>query len=564
MPTGDLMDVVFGDRKRGRNEITLSGVPFSQQLGVAKRMAADGEYGENRRAKAYIKRLHMAKYLKCDRLLKELFFPTLTMAHRFGFCSVTGIEGRGAAALGDTGAMQPVQYSKAAGLYRGIAMFTLRSCTQSLTDESNLNSNQIQTGQTSITGSQLPITSGFRRFNSRPELHSSDTRNGAAVETTVPPTVTHNMLPDMVIKTTPHDANTLYVPAVGNINELETKAIQSSNFQHAIGSSSSSEGTTSIGTRSGLTGVNWDGNSVVYNDRGAYYANLKNTTIRISDGYLEMDISNGKTTSTYIEVVIHSFKKNANGVGTQQLMNAIHNAVQYQQSDRNVSTFYSDTSNSATQQPGGWQAFWDPTYPFLGVKSQHRKPVDAIANEVHRSVHMLGPGQSKLVKIHLGSLYYDLGSKCDNGAYNTSDPSPLGFPNPTTGVGALNVSIGHSGVMHLSAPSDPSGGVTANQFANYPDSYEGDAIHDHTGAGFWVGKAFCPSEIVVTGNYVEKFYPAYVVDKERRNWSDRPMLPPTVSGRALPTALPVTNTIGTVAVSGQAIPAAINSQKSEL
>lgn len=558
-------------RKRSRDEMTLSGVPFSQQLGVAKRMAADGEYGENRRAKAYIKRLHMAKYLKCDRLLKELFFPTLTMGHRFGFCSVTGIEAKGAAALGDNGSTDPVQYAKAAGLYRGIAMFTLRSCTQLLTDESNLNSNQFQTGVTKITGSDLPISSCYRRFNSRPELHSSDTRNGAAVETTVPPTVTHNMLPDMSIKGTPHDANTLYVPAVGNINELETKAVQSTNFQHAVGSSSSSEGTTTIGVPASSStpsqpafSPNWDGNSVVYNDRGAYYANLKNTTIRISDGYIEMDISNGKTTSTYIEVVIHSFKKNANGVGTQQLVNAIHNAVQYQQSDRNVSTYYTSTSNSQTQQPGGWQAFWDPTYPLLGVKSQHRKPVDAIANEVHRSVHMLGPGQSKLVKIHLGSLYYDLGNKSDHGAYNTSDPSPLGFPNPTTGVGALNVSIGHSGVMQLSAPSDPSGGATANQFANYPDAYTDANVHDHVGAGFWVGKAFCPSEIVVSGNYVEKFYPAYVVDKDRRNWSDRPMLPPNASGRALPTALPVTNTIGTIPVNGEAIAAAISSQKTEL
>lgn len=550
-------------RKRKRDEKNMTGAPFSQQVTVAQKMSSGTEYGDGRRAPAFVARLHAAKYLKCDALMKELFFPTLTMGKRFGFCSTTGIDARGAALEGLNGSQDPVTWSKAAGVYRGIAMFTLRSQTQPVDDDSKLNATVQNLGTSMITGTSSFIRTSYRRFNSRPDMYN-DAVNGYVVEGNVCPTVVADQFPTAA-QDTPHPPNTLYVPEVGDINVLETKAVQSTNFQHAIGSDTSTEGTTTMGVVAGATaGTNWNGAGSVVGADDHYYANLRNTTIRISDGYLELDITNGKATSTFIEVVIHAHRKHAPHLGTQALVRAIHSAVQYQQTDRNVAPYYDN--NQYEQRPGGWQAFWDPTYPLLGVKSQHRKPVDDIAREVHRSAHMLGPGQSKLVKIYLGNLYYDLGSKCTNSSETGNNTLPFGFKNPECGVGALNVTIGHSGVMQLSAPSDPDGGATSSQFNNYPDTYDATtSAHTHLGGGFWVGKAFCPSEIVVSGNYVEKFYPSYVVDKERRNWSDSPLLPPhNTQGQAYPTALPVMNTVGTVAVNNGGVPSQITSQNNNL
>lgn len=558
---GKALDFELGKRKR--DEQNMTGVPFSQQLNVAKSMAAGTAYGDGRRAAAFVTRLHPAKYLKCEPLLKELFFPTLTIGKRFGFCSTSGIDARGAGMADVNGSQDPVTWSKSAGVYRGIAMFTIRSQTQPHGDESKLNAKPQSIGTSMITGTSRDIRSLYRRFNSRPPMINAAV-NGYYVAGNTAPLVSADQFPTPA-GDTPHPAGTLYVPEVGSINELETKAVQSSNFQHAVGASTASEGTTSIGVLEGATaGTNWNGQHSVVGPDDKYYANLKNTTIRISDGYLEMDISNGKATSTFIEVVIHAHRKHASNVITEDLMRAIHSAVQYQQTDRNVTPFYGNSTDE--QRPGGWQAFWDPTYPLLGVKSQHRKPVDDIAREVHRSAHMLGPGQSKLIKIFLGNLYYDLGSKCTDSSETGDSTQPFSFDNPELGVGALNVTIGHSGVMQLSAPSDPDGGILSSQFNILPDTYdETTNAHTHIGGGFWVGKSFCPSEIVVSGNYVEKFYPAYVVDKERRNWSDSPLTPPhNTIGQAYPTALPVTNTVGTIPVNNGGIPSQVTSQNNNL
>lgn len=563
--------------KRNREAYDLTHAPFSQQTNIQRYMSAGTEYGDGRRAKAYLKRLHAAKYLKCDALLKELFFSTLTQCRRFGFCSTSGIFPReeaggdtdnvgGAAMWLSNGSRYPVTNAKAAGLFRGIAMFTIRSTRISDSSENKLNEVQQAMGFTTITGQAAAqtISSCYRRFNSRPKL-ASQSANCGAIDGNLSPTVTIQQFGGSV--NTPLDMNTLYCSEVGDINSVESKAVQSTNFMHAVGTSIASMGTTTLGQAAGnvqTPPVNWTGAGSVVNTNNRYYANLKNTTVRISDGYLEMDITNGKATSTFIELVIHSFKKNDPKVGVQDLVDAIHNSVQYQQTDRNTSPYYNNVDS--LQQPGGWQAFWDPTYPFLGCKSQHRTSINNIAGEVHRSCHMLGPGQSKLVKIALGSLYYDIGSKCKSGGGDGDTNTPFSFDNPGMGVGSLLISVGHSGVMGLSAPVDPiNAGTTdthpVDQFSVYPDSYDPSSLeHAIAGGGFWVGKSFCPSEIVVNGRYCEKFYPSYVVDKERRNWSDRPLIPPSVNSRALPTALPVTNTVGTVAAAERGITAAVTSQ----
>lgn len=549
-------------RPRISDSVSLNDSTFSQQVNVAKKMSSGTEYGDSRRAKAYVARLHSAKYLKCDPLLKELFFPLLTMSHRFGLCSTTGLGEMTAGKIAESGASgdspdDPVVWSKAAGVYRGIASFTLRSEVMSLADANKLNTVSQDVGTSMISGESKTVYSAYRRFNNGPVYRNN---GGSATETTgagvltpnssVPPTVTTAAITD-------GSANNLRVSEVGSINELETRAVHASNFKPGtVENQNDSNGSTAVGTYANAVNPNWTGQGSVISDQGSYYANLKNTTVRIADGFLEMDITNGKSVSCFIEVVIHAHRKHEASISTQELINSIFNAVQYQQTDRNTTPYYHN-SDSQTR-PGGWQALWDPTYPLLAVKAQHRKPVESIAKEVHRSNHMLGPGQSKLIKIFLGNLYYDMGNKCANNSFDFQGKQPpetatygaLGFDNPATGVGSLQVTIGHSGVEQLSAPVNPLGGTGSDEFNVKPDTY--DAVNDtHTtpGAGFWVGKSFCPSEIAISGCYTEKFYPAYMVDKERRNFSDTIMQPPHIGASllaALPTALPVQNIIGTV------------------
>lgn len=554
--------------KRLRESSDMSGMSFSQQVNNSRKLVSGTEYGDSRRAKAYVQRLHPAKYLKCDPLLKEMFFPLMTIANRFGFCSTSGLGARSAAlnAVQET-PTDPVAYSKAAGIYRGIAMFTLRSTAVSDTSDFKLNATNHIVGKTKIDGSGDSIWSPYRRFNNGPIfLRTSGAKDreqqGATVATDSVPTVQFTG-----ITSTQLDANVLAVSEVGNINRLETKAVHGAPFVHRI-AANSALGHTSLPDDQSVD-PNWNGTGSVVSNNNQYYANLKNTTIRIADGYLELDITNGKSVSCFIEIVIHAHKKHSKDTNTQTLMQAIYSAVEYQQKDPNIEV-YNDTSY-LRQQPGGWQAFWDPTYPLFGCKSQHRKPIDAIANEVHRSNHMLGPGQSKLVKIFLGNLYYDLGSKSEDGSYGTESLNYLGLANPSNGVGSLNIAIGHSGIEQLVAPSDPAGGTDAAPFSVLPDSYSGTESTTHIvgGTGFWVGKSFCPSEIVVNGNYVEKFYPSYLIDKERRNYSDKPLLPPATASSGdkglytLPTALPVTDVVGTVnAYSGA--PSNISSQVRDL
>lgn len=547
---------VSANEKGMSASLTLDAVPFSQMVNNARHMVAGNEIGENRRAPAYVKRLHPAKYIKCDPMMKELFFPLLTMAKRFGFCSTTGMGSKTAAQI-ENGQDTPADvqgYSRANGCYRGIAMFTLRSHT--IDDASIRLTPDLRTvGSTMASGTSQPIRSPYIRFNNGPAMQTTFVSSSGGSESSAvygggyvapsaigAPTVSASGPTQDELQ---FNQTKIHVSECGDIQELETKAVQSVNFQHAVGSATSSEGTTTLGVQSGNPAPNWNGTGSVVNSSGTYYANLKNTTIRIADGYLELDITNGKSQSTFIEVVIHAHKKHASNIDTQDLLDAVVNAVQYQQTDRNVSAFYSDPQNQ--QNPGGWQALWDPTYPLLGCKSQHRKPIDDIAREVHRSNHMLSAGQSKTVKIFLGNLYYDLGSKCTASSIDGGDTdSPNGFISPGTGVGALNIAVGHSGVLQLTAPTN--GGTSAPDFSVLPDTYNATSgAHTIPGTGFWVGKQFCPSEIVVNGNYVEKFYPAYVVDKERRNWTDRPMMPPSIPyGYTLPAGQPVQEVLGTV------------------
>lgn len=553
-------------RLRGADSRTLDGSTFSQQINNARMLVANNEQGEARRAKAYVKRLHPAKYLSCDALMKEIFFPLMTYAQRFGFCSTTGLGGR-TALLMETSTedgqtlvpSDPSSFSKSNGCHRGLALFTIRS---SAIDNANSKLNTIpqKVGTTEIgagAGSQRNIYSAYRRFNNGPIL----------LPTATEPIGQFNNASEVSINQTQfvnfdgpqsgdaeYNSSNIRVSEVGNIQDIEQSAFAAQPFVHSLVGTGVPYGQGGIHVPSENNNpdvpgqLNPSNGQLVDTDTGDYYATYRNTTIRIADGYLEMDITNGKSQSTFIEIVIFAHKKHGPNTSTQQLLDTIQSCVHYQQSQMVQEDVVTQLTTSQ-QEPGGWQALYDPTYPLLGCKSQHRKPIDDIANEVHRSCHMLSAGQSKCVKIFLGNLYYDIAGKSKNDM-NTINGfgAALGIKNAPTGVGALQIAVGHSGVMQLTAPTIGSGSG-APDFSVLPDNMSGNG-HSVPGAGYWVGKQFCPSEIVVNGNYVEKYYPAYHVDKQRRNFQDAPLRAPwlfsTQGDLTLPAGLPVQEVIGTV------------------
>lgn len=557
--------------KRRREEADLSQASLSTMMLANQSLVASNEWGEARRAHNYVARLHPAKYIKCDPLMKELFFPILSSKWQFGYTSVSrAISGLTASDF-QSAPSNPfipendADWAKARGPYRGLVAFTIRSnrIDNPLDQNRKLHARPASVGQSNIgmgtasSAANNNVFSAYRRFTNGPG--SSDPGSGGLISQDDCPVFTAN----------PTDNST----QVKNLEcgfraDLESKAVQSVNFQHAIGSATSSEGTTTVVANTGGTNANWTGSGRVIttsgNDR-RYFQNLRDTTMRIADGYLEMDITNGKSASCLVEVVIHSYKKNANYTAennstdesnTRDLYQAIWQAVNYQQRDVAINT--SETIVGVP--PGGWQALYDPKYPLLAMKSKHKKAANDIANEVHRSSHVLSPGQSKLIKIALGSLYYNLGSQSEN-AYNTSNNTTNyagSFDCSAMPVGALQVTIGHSGFEQLTAPAN--NGV---KFVNDPDSYSGSSLaHNLPGTGFWVGKQHAPSEIVARGTYAEKFYPAYVISKER-TIAHASVAPPTINlthdgtqySCLLPGARPVQDVVGTVNAEDGGVPA---------
>lgn len=517
-------------------------------------MVSGTEYGDGRRAPTYTKRLHDAMYVKCDHLFKDLFFPILNMNRNFGFCSTSGV-GKLQADLIGNGSNTPgfvTPYAKANGCWRGLAMFTIRSNQMLATDAYKLNPEPQIVGETRINGTaSTTIKSAYRRFNNGPQGVQGGTNSIPGLDVSTPQTLQWARTPD-------NDADfndtLMSISEVGNLNDIEVAAVQSVNFQHAIGSSSSSEGTTTTEVREGTPGgVNWDGTGNITTSGSqtgrTYYPNLKNTTIRIADGCLEMDVTNGKNSSVILELVLHSQTKQADTFTPAEFLKEVYQSVEFQQNQDRVGGPSGTTTQIA---PGGWQAFYDPTYPLLSIKSAHAKKAHDMYREVHRSIHCLAPGQSKTLKVLLGSHFYSLGNKS-----NTSGGTRMQNSSPAFPAGNLLVSIGHSGVSQLSMPTLGNGETsTVYEFSVKPD-VRTNQTHTVPGTGFWVGKQRAPSEIIVQGSYKEKFYPAYVVSDNRTNYDDYVMGPPILAGGAeLPAGLPVQETVATVS-GKQSVPAKI-------
>ena len=528
------------------------GSPFSQLMGMTKKLVAANEEGEARRARAYKVRLHAAKYLKCDPLLKDMFYPIFTIGKRFGFTSTTGLGAL--TALGHNNTRDPADvqtWSKANGCWRGLSVFTVRSNAAPSADRMSAEP-KLHGKSKIVDGQTLSLYSNYKRFCNGPNLENNQ-RTAAEVAQNKAQTVNYAIDDDDA----EFNTSKILVGEVGTLLDVQNKAINGSPFA----------GSLNQGGSAALREQEYTAPSTVTSSANGYYwPSLRTSTVRIADGYLEMDITNGKSCSTLIEIVIHAHRKHDIDVKTQELFDAIYKAVDFQQRDPKP---YNDTTPLENNPPGGWQAFYDPAYPLLGVKSKFKKGVDLIARETHRSAHMLSPGQTKLIKIELGSLYFDFASQAENQDVSGSEETQGYMAVPDLGAGALMISVGHSGVQQLTAPTI----TNTTDFWNKPDTLtgaSGDATHTVPGAGFWVGKQYAPSEIVVAGNYVEKFYPTYVLSKERRNITDNvPNAPYVVNSgggyrATLPCGLPVNSVLGTVDAT-EAVPANITSSaRSEL
>lgn len=526
---------------------TLTGESLGTNMKAINSMASDSEYGEGRRAKNYSVRLHSAKYLKMDPLFKELFFPIQNYGRNFGFCSTTG-GGSNTAALDGLnesgGGYRPsdnIAFAKANGCWRGLAAFTIRSDKMSDSDAYKLNSS-VQNVATDFLSSSSGQTvySAYRRFNNGPPSVTADSGNIAPGSSMTAMQTLQWSAPSA--GETDFNQSHFSISEVGNLLDIENNSVHASNFTSSIGSGTHNEGTSASGINTGQSEAgNWNGTgSIVTGDN--YYPNLNDTVFRIADGQLTMDITNGKNSSCLVELVIHSQSKQVSDFTPQRFYNEVFQACEYQQKQSRDPSVTGGNLNG----PGGWQAFYDPEYPLLSLKSAYKKPCDSMMREVHRSAHMLAPGQSKKISISLGSLYYTPAGKSDTGYNNRMRQTKTDF-----NAGTLLITLGHSGVSQLTMPSRLSDGNTT-AFSVLPDEItndQGSVTHSFPGAGFWIGKQKAPSEIIVQGRYTEKYYPTYVISKTRYAANDNVLLPPYTLGSGstrytLPAGLPVQQTLG--------------------
>ncbi len=431
-------------------------------------------------------RLHSAKSVDLPGFLGDLLMPTLRSTLNFGFVSNNGV---GTAQVG-IGGGTTVAGLAPKGCYRGIAMFKCRFTDRNQNRQTQyaLNSSP-QVLSTTVAGSS--VHSIYRRFNSNPKC--GNVGNAAQVTQTVPPQLVSTEVTDTTVTGT----NELSRLGMGtNLAHMEDHAWQSTNFVQSVGKPATAQG--NIGTSNVENVTDWNGQVPLLQGAGTdespwfYPGSLKDSIMRIKDGYVELDISNTSKTGCVIELVCHSMKKTASSITDQTLMNEIYNAYQYSVKAQE----YGNTEASTTNPSGGWQTFYDPKVPFLHVPAKHRKTVDDIAREAHRSLHVLAPGQTKMIKISLGSLYYKLGNKSVDLTTNTGNSGVV--YSKKDNAGCLVFSIGHTGV----------------------DAFEtlasGDDVVSGTAAsGFWAGKCPSPSSIAVTGKYQEQYYPMYAYSSDR-------------------------------------------------
>lgn len=490
---------------------------------VMKAITNTAELDAHKRSTPAHYRLHSAKYLQMDAMLKQLFFPLHRFRGFFGFTSTSGCGYETALPQDSTavGRLAP------RGAFRGISFFKLRHTSSrtlanypdKTTDDGQskvLNAERISIGTSDLTGATEKVFTYFRKFNNSPSIQNHWV--GAAGNPVTTPEVTEMS-----------DGRSSYRQLAMDFNasDIERISLAESTFiplipgSTGIGGGGAAGGDPWAGVAAG--GQGYDNGVVVYNgtaDNQQIFPPLKDAVIRIADGKLSMDIANGTRVPTVVELVIHSMKKqtlannslaagNSNSTwNTKQIYSSIWKAANWQHQERSAFGFGTDNPvpnnpNNASQ--SGWNTFWDPKTPFLKVSGPGKKLVDNFASEVHRSVHYLAPGESKTVNIALGSLYYKIGGRSSAYLATTGAESEDGKMSVLNdGAGTLAVAVGHFGIDCLETAFKDDAANDLTPFGN-PD-----VADVSVGSGFWVGKRPAPSQIVVSGEYQEQWYPSYM------------------------------------------------------
>ncbi len=491
-------------------------------------------------------RLHPAKYVpNMGNFLGDLFMSTLTSRLNFGFTSNTGNSMELYHKTGATNTGVPAMAPR--GNYRGISFLKFRFTDPTVNRKAVNALNAIPVKLLGSTDSQT-VFSCYREFNNCPKL----TNAGGA-------SVVQSSAPYLFQADAATTQGAIRQLGVGmNLAHFENHAYQSSNFiqsqaanaingtsglfvspagQPPVGTVSNSH--TNIGTNGydNLPDAGWDG-AVETDTSGVirgilqgngtsaspynYPTTIKDAVMRIQDGYVEFDITNTAKTAAVIEIVMHSMRKCEQSSNTPELYSEIWNAYDYQVQQQVNTNDVAPNANSI----GGWQTFYDPDIPLLSLKSSAAKKVTPIAREVHRSNHVLGSGQSKCVKVALGSLYYSLGGKSE---------TPTGATeyvlSKRDNPGCIAVAIGHTGFESIETLVPPGSTAKSNQI----------------GSGLWAGKQRSPSSICVSGKYEEKYYPMYMHSNNRIMGNNHPLRasyivdPTTNAEQNLPTGQLPTN-----------------------
>ncbi len=517
---------VYSASTPGTSSTNVSSLTTSSMSKLLTVMTTSADAHSGKRSTSASYRLHSAKYLKMDAMLKQLMFPLHRFRGFFGYVQTSG-QGLNVSVPGTTNDINKLAPRSS---FRSISFFKLRHTKPrylpGYPDSSNngqaqiLNGSRVTVGTTDITGASENINTYFRRFNNTPKLASGNGAGGAPEN-----------LATGVAAMSADPGNYRQLALDFNTADIERTALQASSFVPNPLALAPQAG-TSIGTNEWVPGN--DTGPQVYTgqaDQGFQTKSAwKDAVVRIADGTLTLDVQNGSRVPTVCELVIHSMKKDTPGAtnktfGTTEIYSSIWKAANF---SAGTKTPFNDTAAQAAgvagAAQGGWSTFWDPKTPFLKVPAAQSKLVENICNEVHRSVHIIAPGESKCIKLQLGSLYYKLGQR--SGYYDESVGNSESINTLIDGPGTLAVALGAFGVDCLeTAFSDGVPGKLTQSGAS-------NALE---GTGFWIGKSPAPSHIVVAGKYEEAFYPAYL-NREQMQLADATAPLPSVleSERTIP------------------------------
>jgi len=514
----------------------LSQASSSTQSKLLDSIQSSSESIDAKRIPASKYRLHKAKYIpSIGNFLGDLFMSTLTSRLNFGFTSNTG---NSMSIYNFKHANNPDPLNSGVpgmaprGNYRGISFMKLRFTDPNVTrDSPNALNASPQILQAQIDTNL--VYSCYREFNNCPQL-----TNGGSASVVQGPT-------PYIFQASPATTQgTIRQLGLGaNLTHFEDHAYQASNFvtsqmtnivggkSGAIVSGFATTGYVSneqgnIGTNGydGNAAAEWDGNvqdaiggGILQAVPGTpntwqYPLAVKDAVMRIQDGYVEFDVTNTAKTPCVIELVLHSMKKCDSSVQSPEVYSEIWNAYDYQVQQQVNTNDKATGANSI----GGWQTFYDPDVPLLSLNSKSAKKVNDYAREVHRSNHVLASGQSKVIKVALGGLYYKLGSKSETITGVYTDPGsgdsgkPHFVPSKIDSPGTILVAMGHTGFESMESLI-PSGSTAESA--------------THIGTGLWAGKQRSPSSICVSGKYEEKYYPMYIHSTNRIMGNNHPLRP---------------------------------------